>query len=119
MKDAAEECRHKITKWRDERHCNSKDTQFSVYGMDEPGDVVQAAGLNCDAQHPEHLLRIGTEDKSLIKAESHQPRPGLKWTQWHQLIGKGKGGIDVCVRLQMGVFLTLFNVLLSYLQRIQ
>ena len=29
--------------------------------------MAQDAALNMDAQHPEHLLRIGTEDESFIK----------------------------------------------------
>ena len=72
MKDSARECRHKKAKEVNERHCN-EDTQFSVDSMDEPAEVAQAAVLNGDALHPEHLLHTGTKDKSLIRAESRQP----------------------------------------------
>ena len=66
MKDSARECRHKKAKEVNERHCN-EDTQFSVDHEDEPANVAQDAALNGDAQHPEHLLRIDTEDESFIK----------------------------------------------------
>ena len=66
QKNAAEERRHKPMEL-DERHCNDEDTQFSVDHEDEPANVAQDAALNGDAQHPEHLLRIDTEDESFIK----------------------------------------------------
>ena len=67
QKNAAEECRHKKAKWRDERHCKSKDTQSSAYDMGEPADVAQAAVLNGEALHPEHLLHTARKTSLFFK----------------------------------------------------
>ena len=54
---------------------NNEDTKFSVYDMDEPGDVAQTAALNGDALHPEHLLHTGTEEVFFLKSGCHKPPP--------------------------------------------